>query len=119
MKEKILKSIELKDEKSFIEGMMNWVNEITNGLDDYTITYLTNELKYVREGKRGRVTSPFTEQKSHSNTGKRGRPVLSTEEKLERIKIRFDKEVEDLKKNTKYKEFSKEEIEGLNNSNVG
>ncbi len=96
MKSQILKAIETKDSGLFKDSVEGLVSELTTGLDPFTVTAIINELKFQREGKRGRVASPFTVEKNHSTGGQRGRPALTVDQKILRMKERLDRETAEL-----------------------
>jgi hypothetical protein len=114
MKNVIQQAIESKNQDAFNKAIQDWAHELHSTFDEFTMVSLINELKAQREGKRGRVASPFTEEVVSVTGGKRGRPALSTEEKLERLQLKLEKEKEAIIKATKFKEYSKEELEEIN-----
>jgi hypothetical protein len=93
---KINTAVESKNEVEFNQSIQEFCESLTAEVSEYALVAIINELKSKREGKRGRIESPFTEEKAISSTGKRGRPALSVEEKLERLQLKLEKEKEAL-----------------------
>jgi len=111
MLNKIKNAIEKKDVGQFNEAMTELVSQVCEGMDDYTRSQFIKEIKFQFPGKKGRLSSPFTEEKVKETGGKRGRPSLTVEEKLARIEAKLEKEKAKILEETKYRELSQEEIQ--------
>jgi len=110
MRAQIKKAIENKDQDNFKTLLEQYVGEMTQGMTQWEISQLIQEIRFQHPGKKGRLSSPFTEEKVKESTGKRGRPSLTVEEKLARIEEKLKREKEKILEETKYRELSEEEI---------
>ena len=110
MKAQMKMAVEKKDVGSFNEALTEFVSDIIGELSQWEISQLIQEIKFQHPGKKGRLASPFTEVVEKESAGKRGRPTLTDEEKIDRLMKKLETEKAKLIESSKYRELNEEEI---------